>query len=104
VHTNAISSISKFPTVFVVADGLSASFEGIPGDASIPGRPLRLGVDTSQDDIADRLTGDVPESSDCLLVLGNLDMANSHRMERFIQPEQAGFSSSHCYAVFSKFS
>lgn len=102
VHTNIISSISKFPTVFVVADGLGASFGGRPGDASISEQPLKPGVDTSQDDIADGLIGDVLTNPGCLPVLGDLAIANSHGIQRFMQPEQAGFSSSHCYAVFSK--
>lgn len=84
VHTNTISSISKFPTVFVVADGLGVSFEGRP------------------DDIADGLMGDVPAYPDCLPALGDLAIANSHGIERFMQPKQAGFSSSHCHAMFSK--
>lgn len=102
VHTNTISSISKFPTVFVVADGLGVSFEGRPGDASISEQPLQPGVDISQDEIADGLTGDVPAYPDCLPVLGDLAIANSHGTQRFMQPEQTGFSSSHCYAMFSK--
>ncbi|OBT40906.1 hypothetical protein VE00_08783 [Pseudogymnoascus sp. WSF 3629] len=85
-----------------MADGLDAPFEGRPGDASISEEPLQPGVDMSQDDIADGVMGDILAYPDRLPVLGDLALANSHGIQRFVQPEQAGFSSSHYYAMFSK--